>query len=93
MPRIKFVVAHKVKLASGKGPQYAVGQVAELPADSCLHFTSRGLAVDLDDEAEPPAAKGDAADGDETAPPPPPANAPNAPNGGKGGKGGKAAAQ
>lgn len=97
MPRIKFVVDYKVKAADGKGPKYAAGQVAEMSADSCLHFTSRGLAVDLpDDPAEPAKAAKDDGDGgddagDTTPPPPvvPPVPPPPAQGTQKGGKSAK----
>lgn len=92
MPKIKFVLDHKVRQADGKGPLYKVGQVVELSPESCLYFTSRGVGIDLPDEPpavpEPPKAKGEGdgeagAEGSAGATVPPPAP-PQKPSGGKG---------
>ena len=50
--KIRFVTAYTVK--DSVGTHYKDGQVCDLSDASAMHFLSRGLAVEVGEEAEPP---------------------------------------
>lgn len=53
MPKIEFVVDHKVQQHDGKGPEYKAGQVYDLHISYAEKYKRLGYAVDHVEKAKP----------------------------------------